>query len=202
MKLVVGKKEYPIKPITIADYEYYSENPEIDDISLLVRFTDCPPDELKKANYQQVRFAAKMVRSSFGAESDKGKLELVFELDGVRYGLYKPSELTYEEWVNLEVFMSQTPIDLGLIATHLYKPLKSEKGGDERELIDYDLTECQSRVELFKTKVPMSIILSAFFFTAIFVQKLTESFLDYTENKNKMENEQKKRKPKIFHKGK
>jgi len=139
-----------------------------------------------------------MIRSSFGAESDKGKLELTFELEGVRYGLYKPSELTYEEWVNLEVFMAQNPIDLGLIATHLYKPLKSDKTGEERELIDYDLNECQSRIELFKTKVPMSILLSAFFFTAIFVQKLTESFLDYTENKKKMK-EQNKKKPKIFH---
>jgi len=199
MKLVVGKKEYPIKPITIADYEYYTDNTEVDDITLLTRFTDCPVDDLKKANYQQIKFAARMIRSSFGAESDKGKLELVFELDGIRYGLYKPSELTYEEWVNLEVFMAQTPIDLGLIATHLYKPLKSDKTGEERELIDYDLSECQSRIELFKTKVPMSIILSAFFFTAIFVQKLTESFLDYTENENKKTMEKNKKKPKIIH---
>ena len=163
MKLVVGKKEYNIKPLTINEYEFYQQNEQIEDLELVSRFTDCPVDELKKANFTQIKFAAKMIKSSFGAESDKSKLELTFELDEVRYGLIKPSELSYEEWINLEVFMSQEPIDLGLISTHLYKPLKSDKIGDDRELIDYDLSECQSRIELFKTKVPMSIILSAFF---------------------------------------
>jgi len=199
MKLVVGKKEYPVKPITINDYDFFSTNPELGDLELVSRFTDCPTSELKTANFQQIKFAAKMIKSSFGAEDDKSPLQLVFELEGVKYGLIKPSELSYEEWVNLEVFMAQSPLNLGLLATHLYKPLKSDKIGDERELIDYDLSECQSRIELFKEKLPMSIIISAFFFIATFVQKLTESFLGSMEAKMKEPKPQMK-KPKIIHK--
>lgn len=198
MKLVIDKMEYPVKPITIGEYEYFTTNEgKVDDLELVHRFTDCPMDELKKAKFADIKFIASMIRSSFGSESDKGKLDLVFEMDGVKYGLMKPSELSYEEWVNLEVFFSQEPIDIGLISTHLYKPLKSDKMGEERELIDYDLNECQSRVELFKEKVPMSIILSAFFFIAIFVQQLTTSFLDYTENQKK---DKPKKSPKIIKK--
>lgn len=197
MKLVVGNTEYKIKPITINEYDFYKDNTEISDLDLVARFTDCPIDELKKASFTQIKFAAKMIKSDFGGQTDKSKLETTFELDGVRYGLIKPSELSYEEWVNLEVFFSQEPIDIGLISTHLYKPLKSDKMGEERELIDYDLNECQSRVELFKEKVPMSIILSAFFFIAIFVQQLTTSFLDYTENQKK---DKPKKSPKIIKK--
>lgn len=201
MKLLIDKKEYGVKPITISEYEYFTENEgKVDDLELVHRFTDCPIDELKTAKFADIKFISSMIRSSFGAESDKGKLDLVFDMDGVKYGLIKPSELSYEEWVNLEVFMAQTPINLSLIATHLYKPLKSDKVGDERELIDYDLKECESRVELFRNKIPMSRIISAFFFIATFVQKLTQSFLASTEAKMKTEVKQERKKPKIIHK--
>jgi hypothetical protein len=199
MKLVIDNKEYPIKPISIADYEYFTDNQgEIDDLDLVHRFTDCSIEELKKAKYSDIKFIAKMIMGRFGSDEDKGKLDLVFELDGIRYGLIKPSELSYEEWVNLEVFMAQDPIDLSLISTHLYKPLKSDKIGDERELIPYDLNECQSRIELFREKVPMSRVVAAFFFIATFVQKLTESFLASTEAKMKTEAKPQKKRPKIL----
>jgi len=193
MKIVIDNKDYPVKPLTISEYEYFMENPDVEDLELVSRFIDAPLERLKKAKFQEIKFVARMIRSSFGAESDKSKLELTFELDGIKYGLLKPSELSYEEWVNLEVFFAQDPINLGLLAAHLYKPLKSDKVGDERELIDYDLQECQDRIELFKTKVPMSIFLSAFFFIATFVQKLTTNFLDFTEMKMKEEQQQKKK---------
>ncbi len=129
MKLIIDKKEFPIKPITISDYEYFTENEgKVDDLELVHRFTDCSIDELKKANFADIKFVSKMIRSSFGSETDKGKLDLVFDVNGVKYGLIKPSQITYEEWVNLEVFMAQQPINLGLISTHLYKPPKIRQG--------------------------------------------------------------------------
>lgn len=201
MKLEVDGIDYLVKPLTIETYEFFTENENIDDITLVSKFTDCNPELLKRAKFTDIKFVSNMIRGSFGQMNDKSKLEMNFEVDGVRYGLLKPSELTYEEWVNLEVFMSKTPIDLGLISTHLYKPLKNDKLGEERELIDYDLEECRSRVELFRTQVPLSIFLSAFFFIAIFVQKLTEGLLDSTENKmnQKKMMEKQRKKPTIIH---
>jgi len=66
-------------------------------------------------------------------------------------------------------------------------------------LIDYDLKECESRIELFTNEVPMSRLIAAFFFIATFVQKLTESFLASTEAKMKTEAKPKKR-PKVIQK--
>jgi len=196
MKLVIGKTEYDVKPITIGDYEYFTENTEVDDLTLIDRLTTAPLDELKKAKFSQIKFISKLLRSRLDEGVNKSSLDLVCEIDGVKYGLIKPSELSYEEWVNLEVFMSEKPLNIGLISTHLYKPLKNDKMGDERELIDYDLNECKSRIELFKEKMPMGRILAAFFFIAIFVQKLTERFLDYTEQKqNENKNKGMKKQP-------
>lgn len=189
MKLVIGEDEYPIKPISIGDYEYFStqEGSKIGDIELIQRFTDCPIKELKKQSFHKIKFIASMIRSDFGAEGDTTELPLVYFYKGKPYGLIKPSELSFEEWINLEVFMGQSPLNLRLIATHLYKPLKSDKVGDERELVEYELAECESRIPLF-TDFPMPVLTSALFFLATFAQKYTESLLGSMENKMKKEN--------------
>jgi len=109
-------------------------------------------------------------------------LNLVYEFNGKRYGLIKPSQLSYGEWINFEVFVSQKPLNLPLLATHLYRPCVDDKIGDDRELIKYDLKECQDRMEEFMD-FPVSVVLSALFFLTSFVQKLTEDFLSSTEMK-------------------
>lgn len=186
MKLLIEDKEYDIKDITIDDYEFFVNNPKIDDITFVQKLTKAPIEDLKKAKYSQIKFIANMLKTNMGKLTDKGQLDLVCEIDGVKYGLMKPSELSYEEWINLEVFMAEKPLNLALISTHLYKPLKNDKEGNDRELIDYDLTECKGREELFAQKMPIKRILSAFFFIATFAQILTERFLDYTTDKKKM----------------
>jgi len=187
MKLVIDEKEYNIKPLTIDDYIYFSkkENQDIKDLDLLLRFTDAPKSELVKLPFHKINFVASVIRSDFGGDDDYGTLDLVITHKGKKYGLIKPSEISYEEWVNLEVFLAQSPLNFKLIAAHLYKPLKSDKVGDERELIDYDLTECESRVYDFGD-LPMGHFTSALFFLTTFAQKLTEGLVGSMANKLKM----------------
>jgi hypothetical protein len=186
MKLVIKENEYEIKPFTIRDYLELNDSPlsQMGDLMVLERFTTAPVEELKKIPYAKVKFIASMIRSSYGGDTDALPLALTLKINDKLYGLIKPSELSYEEWINLEVFMSETPLDILKIATHLYKPLSSEKVGEDRELIDYDLNECLSRQEDFKDMY-MGNLISALFFLTTFVEKLTESLLDYTENKMK-----------------
>ena len=195
MKLVIDKKEYNIKQLTIDDYLFYSkvENQDIKDLELLLRFTDAPKSELVKLPFHKINFIASMIRSDFAGDDDYGTLDLVITLNGKKYGLIKPSEITYEEWINLEVFMGQSPLNLKLLAAHFYKPLKSDKVGDERELIDYDLNECESRVYEFG-KLPMGNLTSSLFFLTSFAQKLTEGLVGSMANKLKQKNELEKMK--------
>jgi len=204
MKLVIGENEYQINPLTLEDYNFYtsSEGSKIKDIDLIVRFTNAPKKELMKQPFHKINFIASMIRSSWGADDDTGTLDLVYTHNGKKYGLIKPSELTFEEWINLEVFMGQSPLNLPLLATHLYKPLKSDKVGDDRELIDYDLSECESRYNEFLS-FPMPVFTSSLFFLATFAQKYTENLLGSMENnlkKQKLMNEAKKLQKKKFYK--
>jgi len=186
MKLVIGKKEYEIKSLTIGDYLDLKDEDlnKVSDMDLLERFTTAPNNELKKIPFAKVKFISSMIKSSFGSDTDALPLALTLKLNDKWYGLIKPSELTYEEWINLEVFMTEKPLDLLKIATHLYKPLKSEKLGEERELIDYDLQECLSRQDEFRNMI-MGNLTSALFFLTTFVKKLTESLLGSMETKMK-----------------
>jgi hypothetical protein len=125
-----------------------------------------------------------MIRSSYGSDTDALPLALTIKINDKYYGLIRPSELSYEEWINLEVFMGEKPLDLLKIATHIYKPLKNEKIGEDRELIDYDLGECLSRQEEFRN-MNMGHLTSSLFFLTTFVEKLTESLLGSLEKKMK-----------------
>lgn len=194
MKLKIGDNEYAIKPISLGDYLELKDKDlsTMKDIDLLIRFTTAPESEVVKIPFAKIGFIASIIKSSFGADDDAAPLSLTLKVKDKWYGLIRPSEMTYEEWINLEVFMSEKPLDILKMATHLYKPLKNEKMGEERELIDYDLNECKSREEDFM-EMSMGDFTSALFFLTTFAEKLTQSLLDYTEMKLKDRQKQMKK---------
>jgi hypothetical protein len=194
MKLVIEGNEYAIKPFTIGDYLELKDTDleKMTDLMMLERFTTAPIEEIKKIPYQKVKFIGNIIRSSFGSDTDALPLALTIKIGDTYFGLIKPSEISYEEWINLEVFMTENPLDLLKLSTHLYKPLKNEKMGDDRELIGYSLDECNSRQELFRDMY-IGNLMSALFFLISFAEKLTESLLGSMENKmkqNQQKNEQ------------
>jgi hypothetical protein len=90
--------------------------------------------------------------------------------------------MSFEEWINMEVFMAQKPLNLPLIAAHLYKPLKEGQGQD-RVLEKYDMTECQNRAQEDFKDFPISVFVSALFFFSSFVMEYTKSSLSSLETR-------------------
>jgi hypothetical protein len=189
MEVVLGKKTYEVKPVTIRQYKELEANAQISDIDLIHMLTGARKEDIIKAPMAEVKFVAAVLKSEWGAELDKTPLELTIEFNGKLYGLIKPSQISYGEWINLEVFMARSPVDIVLLATHLYRPQTSDKIGDERELIDYDLGECQLRMEEFMD-FPIRSVMSALFFLTTFAQELIKTSLSFTETK--MKNDQKR----------
>ena len=196
MKVVLGKKEYGILPITIEQYELLKNNPDIKATELITMMTGAPLEEVKQAPFAQVSFVAKMLMTEWG-NTDTTPLQLVVDFKGNKYGLMKPSQLSYEEWINLEVFMAESPLDLTKLAVHLYKPLLNNKEGDDRELIPYSMDECLSRQNDFR-QFPITHLFSALFFLTTFVQELTKVSLSYMETKLIENNKKDKTKTKIL----
>jgi hypothetical protein len=197
MKVVLGKKEYGLLPITIEQYELLKDNSDIKATELITMMTGAPIEEVKQAPFAQVSFVAKVLMTEW-SNTETTPLNLVVDFKGKKYGLVKPAQLSYEEWINLEVFMAESPLDLVKLATHLYKPLLNDKIGEDRELIPYSLDECNSRLNDFK-QFPITSLFSALFFLTTFVQELTKLSLSSMETKEIENNKRNEAKPKILH---
>lgn len=196
MKVVLGKKEYGILPITIEQYELLKNNNDIKAAELITMMTGAPIEEIRQAPFAQVSFISKMLMTEW-SNTDTTPLNLVVDFKGKKYGLIKPSQLSYEEWINLEVFMAESPLDLTKLAVHLYKPLLNDKIGEDRELIPYSMDECLSRQNDFK-QFPITSLFSSLFFLTTFVQELIKVSLSSMATKV-IENKAKdKAKPKIL----
>lgn len=181
MKIVIDEKDYPIKDMGIEQYEIITNNPEIGDIDLISAFTGVDGKTLKKANFADIKFVAKMLRSEIVNDEMESPLHLTYEFQDKKYGLIQPSKISFEEWINLEVFLSKKPLDLKLIAAHLYKPLVSGDGED-RKLAEYDMEECIERSKTWQD-FPMKVFVSALFFLGVFSQIFTETSLSSLETK-------------------
>ena len=197
MKVVLGKKEYGILPITIEQYELLKDNKDIKATELITMMTGAPIEEVKQAPFTQVSFVAKMLLNEW-SNTETTPLNLVVDFKGVKYGLIRPSQLSYEEWINLEVFMAESPLDLTKLAVHLYKPLSNDKFGEDRELIPYSLDECMGRVNDFR-QFPITHLFSALFFLTTFVQELMKVSLSSMETKVIESKVKDKTNPKILH---
>ena len=195
MKVVLGKKEYGILPITIEQYELLKNNPDIKATELITMLTGAPLEEVKQAPFAQVSFVAKYLMNDW--QETETPLQMVVDFKGKKYGLIRPSQLSYEEWINLEVFMAESPLDLVKLATHLYKPLLNEKVGEDRELIPYSLDECMGRQNDFK-QFPIAWVFGALFFLTTFAQELIKVSLSSMETKMTESKVKDKAKPKIL----
>lgn len=195
MKIVIDEIDYPVKEMGIDQYQAILDNENINDIDLISLFVDVEKDTLKKASYNDLKFVASMLRQRIKEDDMESPLHLTYRFKGRDYGLIIPTKISYEEWVNLEVFLAKNPIDMKLIAAHLYKPLVSGDG-DDRVLEDYSMEECIKRSKEWGD-FPMSIFVSALFFLGLFSQILTQNILSSLETKM---TENKQEKPKQPHK--
>jgi hypothetical protein len=189
MKIVIDEIDYPVKEMGIDQYQAILSNENIGDLDLISLFVDVEKSILKRASFQNLKFVASMLRHRIKEDDMESPLNLTYRFKGKDYGLIIPQKISYEEWVNLEVFLAKNPIDMKLIAAHLYKPLVSGDG-DDRVLEDYSMEECIKRSKMWGD-FPMSIFVSALFFLGLFSQILTQNILSSLETKT-TENKQEK----------
>ena len=183
MRVVVNDKDYDLLEIGLDRYELLMNLDKMKDPQVISFLTGAPLEEVKQFPFTEVKFVSQMVKSKFLENYNNTPLELTYTHHGVHYGLIIPSKMSFEEWVNLEVIMASKPIDYALVCSHLYKPLRSEKQGDERELWDYSLDECQKRARNEFKDFPVRIFNSALFFFTTFVMEYTQNILSSMETK-------------------
>ncbi len=182
MKIVFDGVDYDIKPLTIVQYQTIMDNPNINDVDIISLFTEIPRQEILKAPFADVKFVAQALRGDWAGMDSDLPLQLTYTFEGEHYGLIIPSKLSFEEWINLEVFFTQSPLNLPLLAAHFYKPLASTKQGEDRELQPYSLQECMTRASQFQ-RFPIKVFLPALFFFVSFLQELTTNTLSSLETK-------------------
>ena len=183
MRVVVNDKDYDLIEIGLDKYELLMNLDKMKDPQVISFLTGAPLDEVKQGGFSEVKFVSQMVKAKFLETYNNTPLELTYTHNGVHYGLIIPSKISFEEWVNLEVIMASKPIDYALVAAHLYKPLRSEKQGEERELWDYSLQECETRSKNEFKDFPVRIFNSALFFFTTFVMEYTQNILSSLETK-------------------
>ncbi len=176
MKVVFDGIDYDIKPLTISQYQTIMDNPNISDVDIISLFTEIPREEVLQAGFADVKFVAQALRGDWAGIDSDLPLNLTYTFEGKHYGLIQPSKISFEEWINLEVFFAQNPLNLPLLAAHFYKPLSSDKQGEDRELQKYSLSECMGRASEFG-RFPIKVFLPALFFFVSFLQELTQNTL-------------------------
>lgn len=181
MRVVIDDTTYDYKEIGLDQYDFLLKLDEMKPAQVISFLTDAPLEEVKKAPFADVKFVSNVVKTKFLETYNNTPLELTYTHKGVHYGLIIPSKISFEEWVNIEVMMASTPLDYALIAAHLYKPLRSDKQGEERELCDYSLQECQTRAQNEFKDFPVRIFNSALFFFTTFVMEYTKIILSSME---------------------
>lgn len=181
MRVVIDDTTYDYKEIGLDQYDFLLKLDEMKPAQVISFLTDAPLEDIKKAPFADVKFVSNVVKTKFLETYNNTPLELTYTHKGVHYGLIIPSKISFEEWVNIEVMMASTPLDYALIAAHLYKPLRSDKQGEERELWDYSLQECQTRAQNEFKDFPVRIFNSALFFFTTFVMEYTKIILSSME---------------------
>ena len=183
MRVVVNDRDYDLKELGLDKYEFLQKLDEMKDPQVISFLTDAPIEDIKKAPFGEVKFVSSMVKKQAFDMFEDTPLELTYTHKGKNYGLIVPSKISFEEWINLEVFMAKDKVDLPLMAAHLYKPLKNDKQGHERELIDYSLEECEERAKNEFQDFPIRVFNSALFFFTTFVMEYTKNILLSSEMK-------------------
>lgn len=181
----VNGKEYEIPDITTI--ENYIKIFKVKDLfedeymkaKVINLITDCPMDDLIKAENHNVEFLS----TTIFALLPKPPFELIdqFELDGVRYG-YLPSykEISFGEFVDLDTLLTKKPeevIDnLHIITAIMYRPIISQKSKHNYKIESYNQDNLLERADLFKKKLDVRYALGGqFFFT-----KFAKRFSNYT----------------------
>lgn len=169
--ITLGKKEYEI-PFELSVEQYqriqvqrlFLENN--DPAKLLSAYLNIPPNEVKNANQEQVKFLEAFVFERLTKNINKDMI-FTFDYQNVTYGFENDwKKLAWGAWKDLEFLSSEdTTGNIHKILSVLYRPVTQMKG-TKYKLEPYNADTVEERAELFK-KIPVKIWFGAaqlFFF--------------------------------------
>ncbi len=191
MNVVLDDITYDYIEIGLDKYDFIQKLEDMKPAQIISLLTNAPLDMVKKAPFADVKFVSNVVKNSFYEKFYNTPLELTYTHKGKHYGLIIPSRISFEEWINLEVMIADDKLNLPLIASHLYKPLSSDKQGEDRELMEYSYQECEKRAKEDFSNFPLRIFNSALFFFTSFVMEYTKNILSSLEMKETEQNQEK-----------
>lgn len=183
MKLTIGNKDIEIGPLTIKQYETIQQRPDLNDIETVALFSGLPASEIKKADYQQIIFVSKFLSSWIGSQLGTNPLQMSMKYKDELLGLTSPSRMSYGEYSDLHVLISEENVDMRRVASILYRPLVSGTAED-RVIEPYDYDKCVERSKNFDD-FPVKDYISSIFFLSVYNDKLLEDFHSSLEKERK-----------------
>lgn len=186
MTIQLGEKEVTLDYITINQYIRMTEQPDMDDINYISLLTGLSMDELRQVEYNQIHFVSKFLKTWVNS-LQKTPLSQIREYNGETLGLIEPKSITYGEFSDLHVLISQENPDYKMICSILYRPL-IEGEGDDREIVKYDYDQCVKRSKKMGD-FPINDYISALFFFVKYYEIQLEDFR-WSLEKNKKTTEE------------
>ena len=180
MKITIGNREVEVRPLTINQYELLQENPNMDEISLITLLTGVTKKELDECDFTQIKFVSKFLQGWITREVTKPTLNLTRYFNEQLYGIVSPSKMSYGEYSDLHVLMSNKPVDIRRVCSILYRPV-IEGEGEKRVIEKYDYDICEGRRDLMGD-FPIADYISAVFFLVKYNQELLNLSPLYSEN--------------------
>ena len=185
MTISLGNKEITLEHITISQYNRIIEEPDMKDINYISMMTGLSIEELRDVENGQIHFVSKFLKTWVNS-LQKTPLTEIREYKGQKLGLLQPKSITYGEFSDLHVLISQEKQDYNMICSILYRPV-IEGEGEDREIVKYDYDECVKRSKDMGD-FPINDYISALFFFVKYYELQLEDFrLSLEKNKKKKE---------------
>ena len=189
MNIILGKKEYELKGVTINQYlevQKLNKNKQsISNAEYIELLTGIDKKLIRDATVQQIGFVAKALNSYYNNSTTNSPVRPLINYKNKMYGLSRPSTMTWGQWSDLEVLTSQKELDLKHIASVLYLPCeKFNVETNEYTTITYDHTESLGRSVDFGDFLVKDIISSLLFFLK-YGRLLIDKQKEYSETKKK-----------------
>ena len=148
---------------------------------LINLMTDCPIEDLLKADYEQVNYLAALILSLVPTEKEQPFIDR-FEINGIHYGFFPNwQDLTFAEFIDMDTLSTKPTNELldnlHILAAIMYRPIDHQITEHNFLIEEYDVKTMIPRSELFKKKLDIRVILGA----SVFFYKFANRYSLYTQ---------------------
>jgi hypothetical protein len=145
-------KDYEVKEPTISTWSKVQALKDFTDmtewsIEVISMSTGLSVEEIKEGRWEDVMLVATNITNYFLSQGNKFHKE--FEFKDVKYGFIDLNNLSFGEFIDLDTYLSKSPIERQK-ELHIQMALLYREVGEDGKLIKYDGSLVQARAEIFK----------------------------------------------------